>query len=314
MSTLTRSPLQVSLGRLTLANPVMPGSGTFEYDPSRPPPFDVNVLGAIVPKSITLRPQAGNPPPRLAETPSGLINSIGIPSPGLEGYLADVLPHYAGLEPPLVISVAGFTPEEYAELTGRLASVPLVDAIEVNLSCPNLETHRMPAQDVGLLRECMAAARASTEKPLWAKLSPQVTSIAEMARHAAETGADAVTCINTFPAMAIEVAERQIILGAKTGGLSGPAIKPLALWAVWSAAQAVSIPVIASGGIATLEDVLMFLLAGASAVQIGTASFQQPLTMPTLIAELEGYVREQGIDRLADLIGQARPPIEASVR
>lgn len=308
MATISATNLEVSVGDLTLANPIMPASGTFVYEPENPPPFDVNTLGAVVPKSITLHPHPGNAPPRLAETPSGLINSIGIPSPGLDRFLDEVLPDYANLAPPLIVSVAGFTSDEYAELTGRVAEVPYVTAVELNLSCPNLETHLMPAQDVSLLRESVSAARATTGKPLWVKLSPAVSSIAEMARHAVDCGADALTLVNTFPAMAIEVEERKIILGAKTGGLSGPAILPIVLWIVWSVAQSVDVPLIGSGGITTTEDVLMFLLAGAAAVQIGTASFRQPLTMPTLIADLDRYVAEGNVERLTDLIGKASLP------
>lgn len=295
--------LEVTVGSLTLKNPVMPASGTFEYRPDSPPPFDVNVLGAIVPKSVTRHPQMGNRPSRLAETPGGLINSIGIPSPGLEEFVHGVLPHYQGLLPPIIVSVAGYSAQEYTELTRTLASISFVAGIELNLSCPNLDQHRMPAQDVGLLRESVAGARSVTSKPLWAKLSLEVASIVEMAQACQASGADAVTLINTFRAMAIDSHQRRVILGNGTGGLSGPAIRPMALAAVWDVSHAVDIPIIGVGGIAGVEDALMFFLAGASAVQIGTASFRQPLTMVRIIEGLKEYLETVGAATIGDIIG-----------
>ncbi|MDA8194059.1 MAG: dihydroorotate dehydrogenase [Thermaerobacter sp.] len=295
--------LEVTVGSLALRNPVMPASGTFEYHPDSPPPFDVNHLGAIVPKSLTLYPQLGNRPSRLAETPSGLINSIGIPSLGLERFLAEVLPRYEGLTAPVMVSVAGYSPQEYLTLTEKLSAVSLVAGIELNLSCPNLDQHRMPAQDVGLLRESVKSARSVTDKPLWAKLSLEVTSIVEMAQACLESGADAVTLINTFRAMAIDSQQRRVILGNGTGGLSGPAIRPMALAAVWDVSHAVDIPVIGVGGITTVDDALMFLLAGASAIQIGTASFRQPLTMVRVIEGLTGHLAKLGVASIAEIIG-----------
>lgn len=297
--------LTTSVAGLDLANPVMCASGTFEYNPAAPPPFDVNRLGAVVVKSITLAPQSGNSPSRLAESASGLINSVGIPSLGLEDFLCHGLGKYNGLRGRLVVSVAGYTPEEYAHIVAAVAQRPQVDALELNFSCPNLRSKIMPAQDAGLLRECMAAARAVTTKPLWAKLSPNVTSIVEMAEHAQDTGADAVVLINTIRATAIDIYRHQVILGHHTGGLSGPAILPIALAMVWDVALASDIPVIGVGGISSWEDALMFILAGASAVQVGTATFRQPLAMMHILDGLAGHLAATGISRLRELVGTA---------
>lgn len=295
------------IGSLCLKNPIMPASGTFDYQPETRTPVDVHRLGALVPKSITLHPQSGNPPSRLAETPSGLINSIGIPSDGLEAFLVKMEQAYAQVPTALVVSVAGYSPEEYAILTEACAKFPQTTAIELNLSCPNLNSHVMPAQDPVLMQESIRAARSVTNKPLWAKLSPNVTSIADMASTAQEAGADAVVAINTLRAMAIDVKQHQAILGHFTGGLSGPAILPIALAMVWDIAQSCTIPVIGCGGIQTLDDVLMFLMAGASAVQIGTATFRHPTTMMQIIEKLNQYTTQHNIDSLSDIIGIARP-------
>lgn len=300
------SAIATRVGRLLLANPIMPASGTFEYDPLRPPPFDVNRLGALVPKSITLAPQPGNPPSRLAETPSGLINSIGIPSPGLEAFLQKAPGLYAHLTVPVIVSVAGYSAQEYADLTRAVAALPFVAGVELNLSCPNLETQRMPAQDPELLRECVAAARGATEKPIWAKLAPNVASLVEMAAIAKAAGADAVTLINALRSTAIDVERRHVLLGHETGGLSGPAILPVALAAVWDVARAVNIPVVGVGGIMTVEDVVRFMLAGASAVQVGTATFRRPTTMMRLIEALPGYLQRLGVEDVTALVGTAR--------
>jgi dihydroorotate dehydrogenase (NAD+) catalytic subunit len=284
----------------------MPASGTFDYIPEGQSPIDARRLGAIVPKSITLHPQPGNPPSRLAETPAGLINSISIPSDGLDAFLVKFSTHYADVGAPLVISVAGYTPQEYALLTQACAALEGVVAIELNLSCPNLETRLMPAQDPALLHDCVAAARAVTTKPLWAKLSPNVTAIGPLAVQAQHAGADAITAINTLRAMAIDVKKRQAILGHFTGGLSGPAILPVALACVWDIAQATSLPIIGCGGIESIEDVLMFLMAGASAVQVGTATFRQPSTMMRLVDELAQYLDQHAVMSLEEIVGVAK--------
>ena len=301
------------IGSLSLCSPIMPASGTF--DPlSSLPPFDLEQLGAVVLKSITLHPQWGNAPPRLAETPSGLVNSIGIPNRGLTHFVTEVLPRYTQRWSHLVVSVAGYSPEEYGLLTKTLSRNPAVIAIELNLSCPNLSYHVIPAHDPVLLKESIHAARETTTKPLWAKLALGVPSLGKMATVAETAGADACTVINTISAMAIDQSTGTPLLGGGTGGLSGPAIKPIALAAVFEVAQHSTLPIIGVGGIMTLQDILDFLYAGASAVQIGTASFYDPLTMAHLVQELESYLDSVQCT-VADLVGrtQKRPqtgPVE----
>ena len=297
--------LATHVGTVNLANPIMPASGTFDYHSSPRPPFDVHRLGALVLKSITWNPQKGNPPPRLAETPSGLINSIGIPSPGMERFLGEVLPHYTVLNIPLVASVAGYTPDEYARIAAELNSIAAVTAVELNLSCPNIAYHRMPAQDPALLKECVAAARSETTKPLWAKLSPDVPSVGMMAAAAEASGADACTVINTAQAMMVNIETGRPMIGAGMGGLSGPALLPIALAAVWDVTLHTRIPVIGVGGIRSADDVIAFLMAGASAVQIGTASFYNPSVMVQILQDLNTFMALKHFHSLAEIIGMA---------
>lgn len=299
--------LECAVGGLTLQNPVMPASGTFDYHPGIKTPVDTSRLGALVPKSITLLPQPGNPPSRLAETPAGLINSIGIPSPGLAAFQEKFPTIYGGIACPLVISVAGYSPDEYETLTEAVEQWPEVWAIELNLSCPNLRTHLMPAQDPVLLQDSVLAARAVTKKPIWAKLSPNVTDIARMAAIAHDSGANAVVAINTIRAMAIDTANKKAILGHFTGGLSGPAILPVGLSMVFDIAQRTRVPVIGCGGICTTEDALMYLMAGAVGIQVGTATFAHPGAMMDIIRGLDRYLSDNALTSLADIVGVARP-------
>lgn len=291
------------VGRLRLANPVMPGSGTFDYDPAVDSPVHPDVLGAMVPKSITLHPQVGNPPPRLVETASGLINSIGIPSLGLEDFMTRLLPSYASSSTPLVVSVAGYSAEEFAIMAAAMEQAPEVSGIELNLSCPNLEESVVPATDLDLLAECVEAARGCTEKPIWAKLAPNVVSIVPYALRAVQAGADAVVVANTWRAVEIDVRRGALALGHGSGGLSGPAIRPLVMAMVLDLARHTDVPVIASGGILTLEDTLGYLMAGACAVQVGTANFRDPLAMPNMVHGLEAYMRTHGYANMRDLVG-----------
>ncbi len=299
--------LTTHIGSVTLANPIMPASGTFDYHSAPRPPFDVRQLGAIVLKSITWHPQVGNPPTRLAETPSGLINSIGIPSPGLHGFLSEILPHYAALHMPLVVSVAGYSPEEYANIVDALDPIAAVTAIELNLSCPNIRYHRMPAQDGELLKECVTAARNMTRKPLWVKLSADVPSVGEMAALADTSGADACTVINTVQAMMMNIETGEPIINRGTGGLSGPALLPIALAAVWDVAHHTSLPIIGVGGIRSAEDVRAFLMAGANAVQVGTASFYNPSVMPQILEDLRAMMEREHRSHLSEIM--RRTPI-----
>lgn len=299
MSTAT----EVNIGSLNMKNPMMPASGTFDWLDTGSPGAWVNELGAFVAKSITLNPQPGNPPQRVAETPSGMLNAIGIPSVGLDMFVTEVLPKYEAFETKVVVSVQAYSPEEAAAMTARLSRESRVDAIEINLSCPNLEHGSIIAQSEELTSETVSAARAETDLPLIAKLSPNVTSVVEIAQAAEDSGADALCLINTVRGMAVDINTRRALLGHIMGGLSGPAIKPIALHMVWECYEAVDIPIIGSGGISKIEDVIEFLLAGACAVQVGTATFRDPRTMKSVISGVEGYLAKDKIDTIHELVG-----------
>lgn len=292
-----------TIGSLNLKNPIMPASGTFDWFGMDPLGASVDRLGAFVSKSITLEPQPGNPPQRVAETPSGMLNAIGIPSVGLDVFLSEVLPKYEDIDTAVVVSVQAYSSEEAEVMAARLSEEPRVDAIEINLSCPNLEHGTIIAQSKELTVEMVSAARARTHLPLIAKLSPNVTSIVEIARAAEYGGADALCLINTVRGMAIDINTRRALLGHLMGGLSGPAIKPIALSMVWECFEEVGIPIIGAGGIASMDDVVEFLLAGARAVQVGTATFREPRTMEAVIRDLERYLETAGMDSVRDLVG-----------
>jgi dihydroorotate dehydrogenase (NAD+) catalytic subunit len=286
-----------------MKNTIMPASGTFDWLDVGFPAGWVNNLGAFVAKSITLDPQPGNPPQRVAETPSGMLNAIGIPSLGLDVFVADVLPKYEFFDTAVIVSVQAYSAEEAALMAARLSQESRVDAIEINLSCPNLEHGSIIAQSAELTADTVSAARAETNLPLIAKLSPNVTSIVEIAQAAEDSGADALCLINTVRGMAIDIQTRRALLGHVMGGLSGPAIKPIALHLVWECYGAVNIPIIGAGGIVKIEDVIEFLLAGACAVQVGTATFREPRTMHRMIDSVQDYLVENEIDAIHDLVG-----------
>lgn len=294
---------EVMIGSLRLKNPVMPASGTFDWFGTDAPGASAHELGAFVSKSITLEPQPGNPPQRVAETPSGMLNAIGIPSVGLDAFVAEVLPKYEELDTAVVVSIQAYSPEEAGYMAARLGEEPRVDAIEINLSCPNLERGGIIAQSAELTAEAVSAARAATGLPLIAKLSPNVTSVVEIALAAEEGGADALCVINTVRGMAIDIATRRAILGHVSGGLSGPAIKPIALHMVWECYEAVEVPIVGAGGIARVEDVIEFLLAGACAVQVGTATFREPRTMERIIVNLREYLDREDVGSIDELVG-----------
>jgi len=296
--------LSVRVGTLALKNPVMPASGCFAFEYAAA--VDFNRLGALVTKSVTPKKRIGNPTPRVAETSAGMLNSIGIPSHGLDYYVQKALPHYQGYDTPLVASVSADTADEFAEACERL-SVPGVAAIEANISCPNLEADgqafAMSPRDTF---KAVSAIRRRTRVPVWAKLTPNAIHIAEIARAAEEAGADALVVANTILAMAIDVESWKPKLGNIMGGYSGPAIKPIVVRMVFQAARAVNIPVVGCGGIQTGEDVVEYLLAGATAVQVGTASFLDPAAMARILVELERYCETHGIARAAELTGKVR--------
>lgn len=293
--------LSVNIGPTRLRNPVMPASGCFAIEYSEA--LDFNNLGALVIKSVSPKTRPGNPTPRVAETAAGMLNSIGIPSNGLDYYRNRVLPPYLRFDTPVVVSVSADTVDEFAQAAAAL-SVPGVAAIEANISCPNLEADGIAfAMEPEATLNAIRAIRASTDLPLWAKLTPNTSHIDAIARAAEAGGADALVMGNTVLGMAINVHTRKPKLGNVMGGLSGPDIKPVALRMVYQCHRSVDIPVIGCGGIASAEDVVEFMLAGASAVQIGTASFRDPAAMQKIITGLACYCNAEGVDAVRNLTG-----------
>jgi len=297
--------LSVTLGRLRLRNPVLVASGTFGYAKEMESLVDFSRLGGVIPKTVTSSPRAGNPPPRTVETASGLLNAIGLDNDGLEHFLAHHLPYLRTLPTAVIGNIAGKTEEEFVVMARRVHEAgPGLAGLELNLSCPNVSGGLDFATDPAVTRRIVRGCRdACPALPILAKLTPNVTDITVIARAAADGGADAVSAVNTFVGMAIDWRRRKPVLANVTGGLSGPAIKPLALRCVWRIARLKAVPVVGIGGIATLDDVMEFLVAGASAVQIGTANFYAPTACTRIVDELPAAVRSLGADRLADLIG-----------
>ncbi|MBI2917671.1 MAG: dihydroorotate dehydrogenase [Chloroflexi bacterium] len=294
---------------LRLRNPVLTASGVLGYGESLPPGLEVSRLGAFVCKGTTLDAREGNAPPRVAETPAGMLNSIGLQNIGVHALIADMAPRWATWPTPVIVNIAGLGLEEYGELARMLDGVPGVAALEVNISCPNVATG---GQELGasppLAAEAIRLVKAACSLPVLVKLSPNVTDIVAVARAVVEAGADALTLINTLVGMAVDVRLRRPVLGNVTGGLSGPAIKPVALAMVYRVAGAVRVPLIGCGGISSARDALEFILAGATAVQVGTACLADP-AVPVEIAEgLEGYLLSEGIRDISQLVGAARTP------
>jgi dihydroorotate dehydrogenase (NAD+) catalytic subunit len=293
--------LSVRVGRLTLANPVMPASGTFAEGLDKA--IDFSRLGAFVTKTITRELRAGNPLPRVVERPGGLINSIGIPSKGVPYFLEHTLPYYASYQPPLVVSISAPTAEDFAHLAAELTR-PGISAIEANISCPNIEEDgKAFAMRAASTEAVVRQLRAATPLPLWVKLTPNTGDLPEVAQAAEAAGADALVVANTILAMAIDLQTFKPCLGNVMGGLSGPAVKPIVLRQVYQCARTVRIPVIGCGGISTTEDAVEYLLAGATAVQVGTATFVQPAAMTTIIDGLAKFCERREFDRISDLIG-----------
>lgn len=298
--------LETQLGPLRLSNPVMCASGTFGYGEEMAPYLELTRLGAIVCKTLTRAPRAGNPPPRTCETSAGMLNAIGLQNVGLDAFLSDKLPFLKECGSPLIVNIAGETIEDFAFLCRALSEHPGVAAIELNISCPNVAHGLDFASDPALTEDVVAQARRATTLPLLAKLSPNVSDISLIARAAEQGGADALSVANTFVGLSIDVRTRRPRLSNITGGLSGPAIKPLALRAVWKCVGAVSIPIIGIGGIASARDALEFLIAGASAIQVGTATFAQPGAILTVLDGIDSYLRDNGFDHIGQIIGSLR--------
>jgi dihydroorotate dehydrogenase (NAD+) catalytic subunit len=291
---------------LRLRNPVMTASGTFGYGTEYSRLFDIQRLGAIVCKGTTLEPREGNPQPRLVETASGMLNSIGLQNIGVDALIKEMAPLWAGWQVPVIVNIAGETTGEYAELASRLEGVAGISGIEVNISCPNIKAGGAEfGADPGPAAEVTAAVRQATSLPLLVKLTPNTTDIAEVAVAMAGAGADAISLINTLKGMAIDITRRRPLPGSITGGLSGPAIKPVALYMVYEVAGAVEVPVVGGGGIATAEDAIEFIMAGASAVQVGTASFTNPRAALDVLEGIERFMEKEEVKDIGELTGAA---------
>lgn len=302
---MSKVSLAVNVGGLKLKNPVLTASGTFGFGLELLPYLELNQLGGVVVKGTTLQPRQGNPPPRLVETPAGLLNAIGLQNPGVDYFLAEILPELRQHQTNFIVNISGNTVEEYGILAAKL-SVPGVAALEVNISCPNVKAGGMVfGTDPALVAQVTRQVKSNTHLPVIVKLSPNVTDVTAIARAAAEAGADALSLINTLLGMAIDIYKRKPVLGSVTGGLSGPAVKPVAVRMVWQVAQAVKIPIIGMGGIVTVEDALEFILAGATAVAVGTGNFLNPRATIEIIQGLEKYCLDNGIENINELVGAA---------
>ncbi len=296
--------LQVKIGDLILKNPVLTASGTFGYGLEYSQFFDLNLLGGIVIKGLSLKPKQGNPPPRIYETPCGMLNSIGLQNIGLDAFVKEKLPILKRFDTKIIVNFFGENLDEYIELASKLDKTEGVHALEMNVSCPNKNSEwRKMGLDPALLRKAVREVKAVTEKTLIIKLSPQVTDIEEMAKICEEEGADAISLINTIPAMVIDIKTKKSIIGNPIGGLSGPAIRPVAVRMVWEASKAVKIPIIGIGGITNAEDALQFFIVGAKAVAVGTANFINPLCAIEVIKGIESFLIEEGVEDINDLIG-----------
>lgn len=297
--------LSVQLGPLRLKNPVMAASGPFGYGDEWAGLAEWGELGALVLKTITLQPRAGNPPHhRCVETPAGMLNSIGLENVGVEAFLAEKLPFARSHNTHIIASIGGESVEEFSELASRLEGTEGISALEVNISCPNVRAGGMAfGIDSETAAEIVKAVKRASSLPVFPKLTPNVTDIAAIAKACEQAGADAIALINTFSALAIDIRSRRPLLGANFGGLSGPAIRPAALLRVYQAAQAVKVPVIGMGGIMRAEDALEFIIAGASAVQVGTALFIDPLAAHKVKDGIISFMQEEGISSISELIG-----------
>lgn len=301
------SDLRVDLGFLRLKNPVLAASGTFGYGPEFAPYFDLAKLGGFVVKGLYYGPREGNPPPRLVETPSGLINAIGLQGVGVAAFAEKVLPRLRGLDTAVIINVCGAEDDEYVAVVEFLDRLEGIAAYELNISCPNVKAGGLcPALSPESTARLVGKIKAVSRRPVITKLSPNVTDIAMIARAAEDAGTDAISLVNTFLAMAVDVETRRPRLGNVLGGLSGPAIRPIALRMVYQVASKVRIPVIGMGGILSGADALEFLIAGASAVEVGTANFVDPEASWRVVREIDAWCESHGVSSLRDVVGTLR--------
>lgn len=298
--------LAISLPGLSLKNPVMPASGCFGFGQEYAQFYDLSKLGSIMIKAATLETRLGNPTPRVAETSAGMLNAIGLQNPGVDHVLEHELPWLEQFDVPIIANVAGSETEDYVEVARRISKAPNVHALELNISCPNVKCGGITfGTDPAVAQELTAAVKAASSVPVYVKLSPNVTDIKEIAKAVEAGGADGITMINTLLGMRLDFKTGKPIIANQTGGLSGPAIKPVAIKMVHEVSQIVSIPIIGMGGIKDARDVIDFMSAGASAVAVGTANFVDPMVCPTIIEELPLLLDELGIEKMVDLIGRS---------
>ncbi|KXG43734.1 dihydroorotate dehydrogenase [Tepidibacillus decaturensis] len=301
----TNSRLKVKLGKIELKNPIMSASGCFGFGREYAKLYDLSQLGAVIVKATTLEPRLGNPTPRIAETPSGMLNSIGLQNPGIDAVIQEELPWLAKYQVPIIVNVAGTMTEDYVEVAKRISAVPEVAMIELNISCPNVKCGGITfGTDPKTAHDLTKAVKEVSQVPVFVKLSPNVTDIVSMAEAVEAAGADGLSMINTLIGMRFDLKTRKPILANQVGGLSGPAIKPVALRMIYEVYKHVSIPIIGMGGIMTAEDVMEFFLAGASAVAIGTANFIDPYIMPKVIQDLDRVLDEMGVRYISELTGE----------
>lgn len=300
-----RPDLRVNIGSLEIANPVMTASGTFGYAREFENLMNLHRLGAVIVKGISLNPRPGNAPPRIVETPCGMLNSIGLQNVGVDRFITEKMTYLAGLNIPVIVNILGDSLEEYREITKRLAGVPGVAGIEVNISCPNVKKGGVAfGTDPAMAAAVTEAVKVSSDVPVMVKLSPNVSDVSLVARAVEDGGADSISLINTLIGMAIDLKTRRPVLANIIGGLSGPAIKPVALQMVYQVASSVSVPVIGIGGIESYEDALEFMLAGASAIQVGTANFINPKVSEEIVEGIGRYVETEKLPSVRSLIGQ----------
>ncbi|WP_066638804.1 dihydroorotate dehydrogenase [Desulfolucanica intricata] len=298
--------LAVNIGGINMKNPVTTASGTFGFGPEYASYIDLNRLGAIVVKGTTLKPRQGNPTPRIVETPAGILNAIGLQNPGVDYFIEKALPYLSNFDLPVIVNISGDTVADYAKLAAKLEQVEGVAGLEVNISCPNVKKGGLQfGSDPESAAEVVRAVKGSTNLPTIVKLSPNVTSIVKVAEKSAEAGADALSLINTLLGMAIDVKRCRPVLGNVMGGLSGPAVRPVAVRAVWQVYKEVELPIIGMGGIVTAEDALEFILAGASAVAVGTANFINPRATMEVLDGIEDYLIQYGYNDIKEIVGAA---------
>ncbi|MGG3466607.1 dihydroorotate dehydrogenase [Neobacillus pocheonensis] len=300
------SRLNMELPGLNLKNPIMPASGCFGFGREYSQFYDLSTLGAIMIKATTVEPRFGNPTPRVAETRAGMLNAIGLQNPGLEKVIGEELPWLSQYNVPIIANVAGSLEEDYVEVARRISKAPNVQALELNISCPNVKTGGIAFGTIPeVAKELTRKVKEVSEVPVYVKLSPNVTNIVEMAKAVEDGGADGLTMINTLVGMRLDLKTGKPILANRTGGLSGPAIKPVAIRMIYEVSQAVNIPIIGMGGIQSAEDVIEFFYAGASAIAVGTANFVDPFVCPTIIEELPQLLERLGYEHISECIGRS---------